>query len=809
MERDKKINIILNIAFWIEVLIAAAFFLYATLSKNFIKLDNPMFGDMILNRNNILSFLSFTAMVVFALATLFFTILFTPKDISHYNLFIFIVLSAVWIFTSEKVPAVIFKYSNIYEMLLIFTFCLSPVAFVLYIKELCNYGKGTFSILIALLLALNLFGFIWIITHNGQSPNILYLFHILIMGIIGFSFFVCIRHFIMKKDFNSKILLTGISIFLATCLIAIIKYYINKKTDYSLVLSLGLLIFVASLLISAIKKFLDDIAIVKNFNNIASAIPCGIFKAQYDDKMTLLYGNDFYYGLFGYNTNDSKEEFVSACAPFPDKIKLITACREKIGSGIYNYEFDALARDKKGQSKDLLLNIQYLPDTNEIIGTVFDSTKRKEYEKQLLIAEEEYQIVSRHITHVVCRYDMNTKKLTLPENFAERFGLPLDAHIISDYKGFNSLINESSLDDFISLYSELTEGKKRGGAVLKLNEKNGDISWWDVVFDTIYDTNDMPQLAVVICQDITELREKDLAYQRWKQEIASIPKEKMYLIEWNLTKDISDGEQGGISECKLGDKCYISFDEKMFNYAQENVYVADRQIFIQKTNKKFLLDQYSFGYNSYNFEYREISAGNKEKWMSFNIQLVPDPHTKDIKGYFLIRDVDNEKKETLDLKYRANKDVLTGLLNRESFKERFERIVSEDDMIKYLLIIDVDNFKLINDSHGHLVGDNLLVKIAGILISLQEKGEYVGRLGGDEFVMLLKNITSLSELANRLDLILNKLTINVKGSVVTSSIGVAAYPENGNNFDTLYEKADIALYKAKRRGRNCYSMTNQ
>ncbi len=593
---------------------------------------------------------------------------------------------------------------------------------------------------------------------------------------------------------------------MASCLASLIKFYISPQKNYSIILSLGLLFFVGTLLLTATKKFLDEVAIVKNFNSIASGIPCGIFKASYDENMTLIYGNDFYYNLFGYNITDSKEDFTSACAPFPEKEKLISNCNSKIDSGIYTCEFDAVAIDKNGQSKDLLLNIQYLTETNEVIGTVFDSTKRKEYEKQLLIAEEEYQIVAKHITHVVCRYDLSTKKLTLPENFAKRFNMPLDAYVISDHEGFNSLINESSLDDFISLYKELTEGKKRGGAVLKMNEQNGDFSWWDVNFDTIYDNNDMPQLAVIICQDITELREKDLAYQKWKQEIASIPKEKMYLVEWNLTKDISDGEKGGINSTS-SKKDYISFDEKMYNYAQKNVYIADREIFIQKTNKKFLLDQYSFGYNSYNFEYRETRGENKENWMSFNIQLVPDPHTKDIKGYFLMRDVDHEKKETLDLKYRANKDVLTGLLNRESFKERFERIVSEDEQAKYLLVIDVDNFKLINDSHGHLVGDNLLVKMAGILISLQNKGEYVGRLGGDEFIMLLKNITSPNELSERLDVILNKLTINVKGMVVTSSIGVAAYPENGNSFDGLYEKADIALYKAKRKGRNCYSLT--
>jgi len=167
-----------------------------------------------------------------------------------------------------------------------------------------------------------------------------------------------------------------------------------------------------------------------------------------------------------------------------------------------------------------------------------------------------------------------------------------------------------------------------------------------------------------------------------------------------------------------------------------------------------------------------------------------------------------EKKELYKL---ARTDSLSGLANREYLSERLGWLISEADRSDAefaLLFLDLDHFKTVNDSLGHNIGDVLLRKIAHIIEDVIRSSDIVARVGGDEFVVILTQYDSTIELTQVIDRIQERVqqphTVEKYSLEVTSSIGIAFYPKDGRDEITLMKHADIAMYQAKKDGRNQY-----
>ncbi len=164
-----------------------------------------------------------------------------------------------------------------------------------------------------------------------------------------------------------------------------------------------------------------------------------------------------------------------------------------------------------------------------------------------------------------------------------------------------------------------------------------------------------------------------------------------------------------------------------------------------------------------------------------------------------------------ELKYLASHDSLTNLFNRREFEDLLDKSIANSfrgKNILALLLIDLDNFKTTNDTFGHIHGDELLKQFSNRLVLLVRKGDLISRVGGDEFTLIAPNIkspTSARQLAER---ILNELhspySISGKLITVTVSIGIAIYPDDGSTTEDLLRKADMAMYKSKRSGKNTY-----
>ncbi len=174
-----------------------------------------------------------------------------------------------------------------------------------------------------------------------------------------------------------------------------------------------------------------------------------------------------------------------------------------------------------------------------------------------------------------------------------------------------------------------------------------------------------------------------------------------------------------------------------------------------------------------------------------------------------INDITEKREALAKLTYQATHDPLTNLPNRALFFDRLEQAiirVARDDEYVAVLFLDLDNFKKVNDQIGHSGGDLLLQMIAERMKSACRGSDTVARLGGDEFVVLLEGFTDTSIVVTVADKLLHllrePLTIDNHEFYTTGSLGISIFPKDGKNADQLVRNADIAMYEAKKGGRN-------
>ena len=152
----------------------------------------------------------------------------------------------------------------------------------------------------------------------------------------------------------------------------------------------------------------------------------------------------------------------------------------------------------------------------------------------------------------------------------------------------------------------------------------------------------------------------------------------------------------------------------------------------------------------------------------------------------------------------AARDAGTGLLNKRAWTEyTIEQLNWKDGQIRWLVIIDIDDFKHINDTYGHIFGDQVIRRVAEIMQELVGQRGVIGRFGGDEYVIVLEKVETRDQLKTLLKTIAKELALAFDPKTrVTASIGVSEYPVDGNEYEELMRKADKALYLAKEKGKN-------
>ena len=222
-----------------------------------------------------------------------------------------------------------------------------------------------------------------------------------------------------------------------------------------------------------------------------------------------------------------------------------------------------------------------------------------------------------------------------------------------------------------------------------------------------------------------------------------------------------------------------------------------------------MVDTLRKGGQCFVLECRIRDKNERFAWCRIKVTSQYDAMGKPKKAIGIISDIDDEHQLLDRLREKAERDALTGLYDKSAVCSLTEKYLDScpSNQMNALLMLDVDNFKIINDLNGHLFGDTVLSDVAALLKREFRTDDLIGRIGGDEFAIFMKNVPTkqfIQKKAEQIVALFSEMYADKKKKIsISCSIGSADMPGCGHTFQELYKCADTALYYAKSLGKNC------
>lgn len=218
----------------------------------------------------------------------------------------------------------------------------------------------------------------------------------------------------------------------------------------------------------------------------------------------------------------------------------------------------------------------------------------------------------------------------------------------------------------------------------------------------------------------------------------------------------------------------------------------------------------------YESEFRIKISDGSYKWVNNRGKVLKDSLGVPLRMVGSITDIDEKRKYQEKIKFLAYYDTLTRLPNRAFLREELDKIIEESERDKKrfaLVLMDIDNFKMINDILSHDFGDEVIKKVSSIIREKIPKASIMGRTGGDEFMVLIKDVTNIKSVTDICHRLLKtfKEAIQIKDTSIYTgiSIGICMYPQHANTSKALFINSYAALYESKKNGRNQITMFNR
>lgn len=306
-----------------------------------------------------------------------------------------------------------------------------------------------------------------------------------------------------------------------------------------------------------------------------------------------------------------------------------------------------------------------------------------------------------------------------------------------------------------------------------------------------------------VLEDITEHKELAMAYLGDTQFYYALLSEKDAYCHVDLTDDVIH-KVGGLwnlySEV-IGTQSYTQIVE---TFIERVVHPNDRAHYADLMRRENFISSLENGIDRLGCEFRRIVEQNRMAWMELSVHLLKDQVTHHVLALISLKNIDKKKRQELRLQSSSERDPLTQVLHKKAAETavRARLCSSAPHDVSALIILDIDDFKRINDRWGHKVGDAALMRFVREVRCLAGKDDVIGRFGGDEFVLFLANAFDKEHVSRLVCGLFDRLA-KAESPELSCSAGVVLM-EGGLPYDEAFRRADVALYQAKASGKATY-----
>lgn len=447
------------------------------------------------------------------------------------------------------------------------------------------------------------------------------------------------------------------------------------------------------------------------------------------------------------------------------------------------------------------------------IQVIQDVTDIVEAQQQIRVSEERYRIAADSNQDIILDYNVASRTLYQTERAVALYGIPQLLENVPQSVLECGVVDPKSTGDFLVLFQKLERGEKYAACDLLCHTSDGREIWNRLTFSAIFDDRQRPVRAVGILRNITSTKEAERLYEQEARYRQLTMKDTEFYYEANLTQQRFEVGHEQLTAAYLPAPT-DSFDTVVQLLLDHMVYQQDRELVAGYIRREALAEAYRNGVQRQRFEYRRQVTGGGWCWVECNVYLSTDLETGDIRCIGYIKNIDEAKKRELAYRKKAERDLLTSLYNKVTTENLVKEFLegsatpNREDLRGAFLLIDLDNFKKINDTMGHAFGDSVLSQVSAKLLTMFRGTDLLGRLGGDEFCVFMTFPTSQAQVlrkAGQICQVFRDFVVEGKGTYkVSGSIGISLYPEHGTTFQSLYENADKALYCAKGVGKDTY-----
>jgi diguanylate cyclase (GGDEF)-like protein/PAS domain S-box-containing protein len=439
---------------------------------------------------------------------------------------------------------------------------------------------------------------------------------------------------------------------------------------------------------------------------------------------------------------------------------------------------------------DVIVHISTdVEDDDSLFGIIIDISKQTNEKNTINLYKERYELATQGSDEGIWDFDIKKDEVFYSTSFKEIIGYenrPIKNHISS---WLNVIINEDKAM-VIKALEEHINGKTANFKSEHRIDKNGEIIWVSIRGKVTADRSRI----VGFLTDITQIKEAQLALRNSEEQFqlfmrnlpagAFIRDENNQFIFSNKYMDDLLGE-----ETLIGKNLQDVFREEEIKNIIDNSTLIEQDT---STTEEEITDK----------------LGNKHHFQVH--RFVVNKNGKKLFGG-IYSDISEQKQTEKKLNILAHYDLLTNLPNRALFQNTLRNSISKAKRTESkiaLMFLDLDNFKMINDTLGHDYGDLLLIEVAKKLKSVLRVEDTVSRLGGDEFTIILDDIQDTaypSIVAQKIiDILSQPIKLKDEMGYIGASVGISVFPDDSNEIESLIKNADMAMYEAKTCGKNIY-----